>query len=256
MYRVFLVFLAVFFLLLSFTLTFVFSQEIYYCEGNFDYDQNVDGSDAFIFKTDFGRSIITNNPCPPDGPAPVPKTWQWISYSPGDDGDLENGAMWPNPRFTDNGDETITDNLTGLMWLKDANCIASWYPGFDNDDVPGDGEVEWQHALDFVEGINDGSYSNCGGTQPYTDWRVPNIRELHSLIHYGFLQPAVPCTAGPCQWVEGDPFINLESEWYCSSSTPAGYSSFAWFVNMRDGYVSRAYKEGYYHQVWPVRGGH
>ena len=42
----------------------------------------------------------------------------------GDDGDLEKGITWPNPRFTDNGVGTVTDNLTGLIWLKDANCFG------------------------------------------------------------------------------------------------------------------------------------
>jgi hypothetical protein len=32
------------------------------------------------------------------------------------------GVAWPNPRFTDNSDGTVTDNLTGLIWLKNANC--------------------------------------------------------------------------------------------------------------------------------------
>jgi hypothetical protein len=56
--------------------------------------------------------------------APVPKTGQKTSYPPGDDGDLAKGVAWPNPRFTDNGDGTITDNLTGLIWLKNANCFG------------------------------------------------------------------------------------------------------------------------------------
>ena len=230
------------------------SAQIDYCEGNFDYDDNQDGSDAFIFKTDFGRSIISN-PCPPDGPAPVPKTWQWISDSPGDDGDLEHGAMWPNPRFTDNGDDTITDNLTGLMWLKDANCIASWYPGFDDDNTAGDGKVRWQHALAFVAGINDGSYSSCGGTQPYNDWRLPNLREIHSLIHYGFNSPAVPCTAGPCKWGEGDPFVNLQYDVSHWSSTTASGSNSVWGVGMGFGHVGYVSKDSTYY-VWPVRGRH
>ena len=51
-----------------------------FCEGNFDYDKDVDGTDAFQFKTDFGRSAFMN-PCPPDGPAPVERTWQSTSYA-------------------------------------------------------------------------------------------------------------------------------------------------------------------------------
>lgn len=55
-------------------------------------------------------------------PAPVPKTGLTTSYAPGDDGALQKGVAWPNPRFTDNNNGTITDNLTGLIWLKNANC--------------------------------------------------------------------------------------------------------------------------------------
>jgi hypothetical protein len=94
-----------------------------FCQGDFNYDGNVDAADVSVFLQNFGRSKF-NNPCPPDGPAPVEKTWQWISYATGDDGDYEHGAMWPDPRFTDNGNGTITDNLTGLIWLKDADCFG------------------------------------------------------------------------------------------------------------------------------------
>ena len=64
-----------------------FAQEIDYCEGDFDYDQDVDGSDAAVFKEDFGRSPF-DEPCPPPNPAPslIPKTGQTISYYEGDDG--------------------------------------------------------------------------------------------------------------------------------------------------------------------------
>ena len=89
-----------------------------------------------------------------NGSAPVPKTGQTISFGTGDDGDLQMGAKWPNPRFTDKEDGTITDNLTGLTWLKDANCMATNYPGFDNDDTVGDGQVTWQHSLDFIADLH------------------------------------------------------------------------------------------------------
>jgi len=74
----------------------VLAQPVDYCEGNFDYDRDQDGTDAFTFKTDFGRSTILN-PCPPDGPAPVGRTGVTGSYNLGDDGDLERGVAWPNP---------------------------------------------------------------------------------------------------------------------------------------------------------------
>ena len=57
--------------------------------------------------------------------APVPKSGQTSSNATGDDGDLQRGVAWPDPRFTDNGDGTVTDNLTGLIWLKNANCFGT-----------------------------------------------------------------------------------------------------------------------------------
>ena len=57
-------------------------------------------------------------------PAMLPKTGQTTSYAAGDDGALQKGVAWPNPRFTDNGNGTVTDNLTGLIWLKNANCFG------------------------------------------------------------------------------------------------------------------------------------
>ena len=43
----------------------------------------------------------------------------------GQDGEIQAGVAWPNPRFTDNGNGTVTDNLTGLMWTKDANPVGN-----------------------------------------------------------------------------------------------------------------------------------
>ena len=60
----------------------VFAQN--FCKGDFTYDGDVDANDVTTFLEHFGRSQF-NNPCPPDGPAPVPKTWQTTSYGTGDD---------------------------------------------------------------------------------------------------------------------------------------------------------------------------
>ena len=51
----------------------------------------------------------------------VPQTGQTDYYAAGDDGALQKGVPWPTPRFTDNGNGTVTDNLTHLIWLKNAN---------------------------------------------------------------------------------------------------------------------------------------
>ena len=57
--------------------------------------------------------------------APVPKTGQTTSWATGDDGYHQKGVAWPNPRFTDNGDGTVTDNLTSLMWLQNAGLLGT-----------------------------------------------------------------------------------------------------------------------------------
>ena len=220
-----------------------------FCEGDFDYDGDQDCTDLLVFISDFGRGLFFV-PCPPDGPAPVPRTGQITQYVPGDDGELQKGVPWPNPRFTDNGNETVTDNLTGLMWLKDADCIRTNYPAFDNDEDSGiaeDGSVHWQHALDFVAGINDGTYSSCGGDLPYTDWRLPNIKELSSLIDYSQNDPALPFLF--TLLIE-----NEQSYYYWSGTSYVLYPQYVWGVTYETGYMIYVNKlDNLY--VWPVRGG-
>jgi hypothetical protein len=161
--------------------------------------------------------------------APVPKTGQTTSYATGDDGDLERGVAWPSPRFTDNGDGTVTDNLTGLIWLEDANCF---------------GLRNWTPALSDANGLASGS---CGLTDGSSagDWRLPNVRELQSLVDYGEFSPALP---------DGHPFIGVQMYYYWSSTAHATYSSNAWRVNLGNGHVNDGNKP-YAYSVWPVRGG-
>ena len=221
---------------LSLSLSVVFSQDI--CEGNFDYDQDCDGTDAAAFKQDFGR-LIFDNPCPPDGPSPVPTTGQTASYAIGDDGDWVRGVVWPTPRFTDNGDGTITDSLTGLIWLKNANCF---------------GTRTWNNAISDCNGLGNGS---CGLTDGSNtgDWRLPNKRELLSLVHDGYYDPSLPNTAGTGQWTEGDPFINVQSLYYWTSTTFPSSADMAWHVRMYFGSLAGDDKSLNDPYVWPVRGG-
>ena len=102
----------------------VYAQD--FCDGDHDFDGDCDATDVASFLVDFGRSPF-NNPCPPDGPSPVPQTGQTSMNTLFDDGYYQKGMVWPAPRFTDNSDGTVTDNLTGLIWLKDANCMSTNY---------------------------------------------------------------------------------------------------------------------------------
>lgn len=177
-------------------------------------------------------------------PATVAKTGQTESYRDYDDGYYQKGVECPGPRFTDNGNGTVSDNLTGLMWQKDANCIATCYPKckFVASFPEEPGVVLWNDALDIVTGINDGTYSKCGAG--YNDWRLPNVRELHSLIDFRQYKPALP---------SGHPFVNVQDWNYWSSTTNAHFTDSAWRVGMRNGSVSDV--TTHYNYVWPVRGG-
>jgi hypothetical protein len=211
------------------------------CFGNFDCDQDVDANDVSNFLSSVGRSPFFN-PCPlcQDSLCPcsstVPKTGQTTSYATGDDGDLEKGLIWPNPRFTDNLDGTITDNLTNLIWLKDANYF---------------GQRTWNNALSDCNGLADPA---CGLSDDSDagDWRLPNRFELESLFDVEYYNPALPDTAGTGQWSEGDPFTNLQLHVYWSSTTFAYSTAYAWLVWMVPG-DSSTYVKANPNYVWPVR---
>lgn len=130
-------------------------------------------------------------------PAPVLQTgqtrcWDEIGVEvacagTGQDGDSQAGVPIPQPWLVDNVDGTITDTASGLMWLQTMDCIRTRYPELTHpiSSVPGNGLVSWQQALDFVKGLNDGIY-DCGAP-PYANWRVPNIREIVSIMDYSVI---------------------------------------------------------------------
>jgi hypothetical protein len=165
----------------------------------------------------------------------LPKTGQTASYATGDDGDAEAGTSWPDPRFTVSGD-AVTDNLTGLMWTKDACLINTRNPDNDTDGNPGDGAVTWEHAFGYVKKLNNESYLG------FTDWRLPNKKELRSLADYS-RSPALPA---------GHPFTNVKSSSYWTSSFSI---SDIWIVHFINGQAVLASSANLYH-VWPVRAGH
>ena len=148
----------------------------------------------------------------------------------GQDGELLHGVTWPNPRFTDNGDVTVTDNLTGLMWTKDANLY---------------GTRNWTQALSDCESCTVGGYD---------DWHLPQRRELFSLVHDVYYNPSLPNTAGTGQWTRGDPFTNVQSSYYWTSTTSTYFTYQACGVGLLNAFVIiNAKRKAYY--VWCVRGG-
>ena len=136
----------------------------------------------------------------------------------------------PGSQFTDNGDGTVTDRLSGLVWLKNANCF---------------GEQTWDTAMASAAALASGQCGLTDGSAAGA-WRLPTFMELKRF--HDFTWP-VQTTVHPFSGVQAS------GELYWSGSTNAHYTSNAWFVRLVDGYVddsSKAYGSLY---VWPVRGG-
>ena len=167
------------------------------------------------------------------GVARLWKTGQTISYYPGDDGAIQAGVAWPTPRFTNEGDATVKDNLSGLIWTKDANAPgpASCNPATSK---------TWLEALEYVACLNTNRYLG------FNDWRLPNRKEFFSLIDYSNYVPALP---------NGHPFMNVQSNsWFWSSTTDVSLGYYAWDLEMGSGrlpYIDKTISLF----VWPVRGG-
>lgn len=146
----------------------------------------------------------------------------------GQDGEKLKGVVSPAPRFTDNGNGTVTDNLTGLIWLKNANC---W------------GQINWATALANANSLASGACGLSDGSAA-GQWRLPNIKERQSLISFQNISPALPT---------GHPFINVQTtRYYWSATTSLADSTYVWYVNLNHGFVGYDPKT-YTNYVWPVR---
>src|SRR5215510_206186 len=179
-----------------------------------------------------------------------------------DDGALQKGVVLPSPRFTDDLGGTISDHLTGLIWLKNANC-----PGTPRDWQTALSDVVSLNASGTMNGFNCGDLSNLKSHQ--TDWRLPNMRELHSLININFFNPAISNTMGdgkcdnqPPPNSAVCPFIDLQTalppatRYWSSSATPFqfGMALGVWVVDSFSGEVLNI-DENIPSFVIPVRGG-
>ncbi len=194
-------------------------------------------------------TLVTNR-------APVSKTGQTNSYTPYDDGwyGTNIGVAWPTQRFTAVaavGAETnqIRDNLTGLIWARNANLVSNLTLGAWSSV---NGTCTWAQAFDVI--TNSAGPVNGIGSSPYgyggtNDWRLPNRRELLSVRDDG-MNSSLGLPAG-------HPFTGAVNDYYWSSTTDANSLTFAWMVSLADHGASMAGDKSviYAHYVWPVRGG-
>lgn len=140
------------------------------------------------------------------------------------------------PAFTDNGDGTVTDNRTGLIWLKNANCTET---------VGGviGGANYWAAAQTFCSNLENGKCGLSDGSA-VGDWRLPKYNELNSLIDSSQYNLALPAV---------HPFSNVQASVYWSSTTYADGTPYAWHVNLISGFAFSGDKTMHTNYVWAVR---
>ncbi len=141
----------------------------------------------------------------------------------GQDASFAVGIAWPAPRFEARDDE-VMDRLTGLVWCR--NAAIAEFP------------LTWQESLDFVASMN--RERRFG----HRDWRLPNRRELRSLLSLQTKLPALP---------ERHPFIDVFNGWYWTATTAAISPAHAWYVALDGARMFYGGKDQSF-MLWPVRG--
>ncbi len=98
----------------------------------------------------------------------------------------------PNGRFADNGNGTVTDLRTGLVWQRcpvGFTFVDNGTPSLDADDgctASGTTTFTWQQALQGAAALN-----QAGGYAGFSDWRLPNIKELASIVETRCAAPSI-----------------------------------------------------------------
>lgn len=161
----------------------------------------------------------------------------------GEDGEKRAGIAWPVPRFGDNGNGTMTDGLTGLIWSKNANAPVPAPGACQNAGQ----KMSWQQALDFVKCLNANGFAGSG------DWRLPNLNELESMVNAG--------AADSSAFLNGAGFGQAQASLYWSSTNddsdpkavpPSELN--AWDVDLAAGDFPVSSAKTALRGVWPVRG--
>jgi hypothetical protein len=125
-------------------------------------------------------------------------------------------ASTPDSQLVDDGDGTITDTATSLIWRQcsegqanDTSCTGSALT------------YTWQQALQIPQTLN-----TSGGFAGHSDWRLPNLKELRSIVEEACYSPSINSTRFP----------NTPSSGFWSASAYAYGSSYAWSVDFYHGY--------------------
>jgi len=172
-------------------------------------------------------------------------TWSYAA-------DCASGGRYEvNGSPTPNG--TVTDCRTGLIWLRNANCIDE-----SNGIANPTGKLSWRDAMKWVKGLRDGLCGLSDGSwEGY--WRLPTITEWMAMVQYAkgrYIGPALTNGTGTGQWTSDNVFHDVQSDvyWSCTPDPTHQGGPYVWVMQMRDGtnaYTNMSYPRG----VWPVRAG-
>ncbi len=205
-------------------------------------------------------AVQANEPSPSCGASTFPATGQTTSFPPltkttdapvRDDGVVRAGGALS---YRNNGDGTITDLNTGLMWEQKIRDAVTAQGNHDVTrtflwDSPASSIWDWLEQVNTENGI---------GLAGFTDWRIPNVKELQSIVDFGTFNPAVDPAfnngpgIGTCHVAE----CSLTNPtFYYSSTTDASSSLRAWAVDFAGGFAGTATKTATPLPVRAVRGG-
>lgn len=164
----------------------------------------------------------------------LPKTGQSDVYRTGDDGTYQAG-WWKGKPAQDNrkrfikktiaGDDVVIDRATGLIWAADGRGGGCGNGGTFN----------WNAAIDYAEGLTFAGFS---------DWRLPNVLELISLVDFSATEPSIDINYFP----------NTYEDIYHTSTTWVEDENINWYVDFFDSNIYAVYKAAS-HYLRCVRGG-
>jgi hypothetical protein len=114
-------------------------------------------------------------------------------------------ATTPDSQLTDNGNGTVTDTKTGLMWKKCSEGQSG-----NHCEIGSAATYSWQAAINRADVVN------LNGFAGYSDWRLPNIKELRSIVERQCFSPAInltqfPNTASTLFW-SASPYTNASDD--------------------------------------------
>lgn len=164
--------------------------------------------------------------------------WDCMNVDAPSKGQTCQGTLSPGGRWCDNGNGTVTDMTTGLIWLKKANC---------------GGRKSWNDAVSFASWLHDGwtgdgNEGDCGlsdgsgGPEGYGTWRLPTLSELYRLTHGS--EAILSYKPGL--------FSDVQPAGYWSSTTDVNAADVAKRVCLNTGGVT-GYQKTITRYVWPVR---